>query len=89
MDSTSFRLKVVIVVAALAVLVPGIVLACGPYFWSAVFVPSRPTDNKELLTGKLGIVQRSFSRQELFLAYRSLSGQPQLPRPDRSDSQPR
>ena len=58
------------------VLIPGLVLACGPYFRSAVFVPSRPVNHEELIDGTLGIVRPSFSRRELFLAYRRLNGKP-------------
>ena len=60
----------------LVFVVPGLVLACGPYFTSAVFVASSPANNTQLIDGKIGIVRPGFSSEELFFAYRNLNEAP-------------
>jgi hypothetical protein len=74
MNSTRHRLVFASVIFFLVI--PVLVLACGPYFSSAVFVAPRPANNTELIGGKVGIVRPSFSSKELFLAYRNLNGEP-------------
>lgn len=60
----------------LVLALPAIVLACGPYFSSLIFVAPRPAADAELLRGKVGLVRPTFSRRQIFLAYRNLGGAP-------------
>jgi hypothetical protein len=57
---------------------PTVTLACGPFSLSAVFVftvhPAYPLER--FARGELGVVQPSYARSYLFVAYRHLSGVP-------------
>ncbi len=57
---------------------PESVLACGPFFPEVIFTysdfPGMPM--KRFVGGQLGILQPTFSRKYLFVAYRYLGGEP-------------
>jgi tetratricopeptide (TPR) repeat protein len=60
---------------ALVILVPPNIFSCGPFFTEAVFVPkARPVPLKDYLAGDLGVVQPTYYRAYLAVAYRILSG---------------
>jgi hypothetical protein len=61
----------------LVVLLPPNIFSCGPYFTEAVFVPkTRPVPLKDYLAGDLGVVQPTYYRVYLAIAYRVLSERP-------------
>lgn len=56
---------------------PADLSSCGPFFPSAVFTrPTCPDDEQEFFHGHLGILQRSYERRYLAMAFRILSGEP-------------
>ncbi|HYX30701.1 MAG TPA: hypothetical protein VE863_19350, partial [Pyrinomonadaceae bacterium] len=50
--------------------------ACGPFFTDAIFVFTKHPDPpfEQFATGKIGIVQATWARSYLFVAYRTFSG---------------
>jgi hypothetical protein len=50
--------------------------SCGPIFPDAVFVEKRTPPLPDYIHGRLGVLQPTFNRKYLFIAYRYLSGQP-------------
>src|SRR4030095_14635437 len=71
----SFR-SLVALLLMLLLFGPTVTLACGPFSLSAVFVftvhPAYPLER--FARGELGVVQPSYARSYLFVAYRHLSG---------------
>ncbi len=58
-------------------LTPLNIFSCGPFFIEAIFVPAnRPVSLKDYLAGRLGVVQPTYYRVYLAVAYRVLSGKP-------------
>ena len=50
--------------------------SCGPIFPDAIFVEKRTPPLPDYIQGRLGVLQPTFDRKYLFIAYRYLSGQP-------------
>jgi hypothetical protein len=50
--------------------------SCGPIFPDAIFVEKRTPPLPDYIQGRLGVLQPTFDRKYLFMAYRYLSGQP-------------
>ena len=65
-----------IVLAAWLLLLPSSLYPCGPVFDVAVFVSSRPDDLSAFANGNLGVLQPSYARTDLLIAWRVLSNQP-------------
>jgi hypothetical protein len=71
------RLAVLVIVAVFAI-APSDLESCGPYFRMAVFSLARAAtiDGTDYAEGRLGVVQPSFDRENLVIAYRYLTGAP-------------
>ncbi len=57
-------------------IMPGSVYPCGPFFRAAVFVSTRPENPVTYVDGNLGVLQRTYSRSDLLVAWRVLTKQP-------------
>jgi hypothetical protein len=76
---TSFPRRVFAVLlftGLLAILFPYAGEACGPFFTDAIFVYSKHPDFplEQFAAGKIGVIQPTWARSYLVVAYRSLSG---------------
>ena len=72
---TALRRHFPVCLLALVILVPPNIFSCGPFFTEAVFVPkTQPVPLKDYLAGDLGVVQPTYYRAYLAVAYRILSG---------------
>jgi hypothetical protein len=61
-----------------AAVIPPPVLACGPFFPQATFIPRLHPDFPlvKFAAGELGVLQPTYARSYLVVAYRDLSGKP-------------
>jgi hypothetical protein len=68
----------VLVIAAVFAIAPSDLESCGPYFRTAVFSFARSAaiEETDYAEGRLGVVQPSFDRENLVIAYRYLTGAP-------------
>jgi hypothetical protein len=64
------------IVLATVVFNPADLPSCGPFFAEAVFTETRTPPLSDYYQGRLGVLQPTFTRKYLFVAYRYLSGQP-------------
>src|SRR2546421_3202171 len=65
-------------ITAVVILLPSRTNACGPFFTDALFVFTKHPDFplEQFAGGKLGIVQPSWARSYLVVAYRTLAASP-------------
>jgi hypothetical protein len=73
------NLRVVIAIVACMLIVswPQQVDSCGPYFSRAVFtLGTRPDNVKSFVDGEIGVIQPSWYRAYLTMAFRQLAGRP-------------
>jgi hypothetical protein len=69
---------VVALIAAVSSLLPNRTQACGPFFSDAIFVFSKHPDFplEKFAAGKFGVINESWARSYLVVAYRGLAGDP-------------
>jgi hypothetical protein len=70
------RCLLVLLLCAGFIFHPSDIPGCGPFFSDAVFTNKRMPPLPEYFRGHLGVLQPTFDRKYLFVAYRYLSGQP-------------
>jgi hypothetical protein len=58
------------------ILMPATLFPCGPFFRVPVFVSQRPEDPSAYISGNLGVLQSTYSRSDLLVAWRILAGRP-------------
>lgn len=70
------RIFIVITLVLALVIPPRSALACGPYFPVTIFIQTKHPDQpfEKYAAGELGVVQPSYSRSFLVVAYRYFSG---------------
>ena len=73
----ALKLRLAYVFIPLAILfAPGLVQSCGPYIESALFTTCEVAFPGGFASGKFGVLRPGYSRADLLMAYRTLSGIP-------------